>query len=36
MRTESVYDQMTKSERVVANLLKELSIKWSYEHPVFV
>ena len=36
MRKESVYDQMTKSEREVAELLKKLGIKWSYEHPVFV
>lgn len=27
---------MTKSEREVADLLKEMGIKWSYEHPVFV
>jgi len=36
MRIESIYDQMTKSEKEVANLLKDLGIKWSYEHPVFV
>lgn len=27
---------MTRSEREVAELLKEMGIKWSYEHPVFV
>ena len=27
---------MTRSERKVANLLNELGIYWSYEHPVFV
>jgi len=27
---------MTKAEREVAELLKDLGIKWSYEHPVFV
>jgi hypothetical protein len=31
-----VYDQMTKSEREVADHLKSLGIKWSFEHPVFV
>lgn len=27
---------MTKAEREVAELLKEMGIKWNYEHPVFV
>ena len=27
---------MTRSEREVAELLKNLGIKWSYEQPVFV
>ncbi len=27
---------MTNAEREVADLLKEMGIKWSYEHPVFV
>jgi len=27
---------MTNAEREVAHLLKEIGIKWSYEHPVFV
>jgi len=31
----SVYDQMTKSEKEVANLLKNLGIQWTYEQPVF-
>jgi len=34
--SESIYDNMTRSERIVADLLKEMGIKWSYEHPVFV
>ena len=33
---ESIYTQMTKSEREVADLLKKMEIKWSYELPVFV
>lgn len=36
MKNISVYDQMTRSEKEVAELLKDLGIKWSYEHPVFV
>ena len=32
----SIYDKMTRSEKEVAELLKNLGIKWSYEHPVFV
>jgi hypothetical protein len=27
---------MTRSEKEVADLLKNLGIRWSYEHPVFV
>ena len=27
---------MTNSEKEVAELLKDLGIKWSYEHPIFV
>ena len=27
---------MTRSEKEVAELLKNLGIRWSYEHPVFV
>ena len=33
---ESIYDNMTKSEKEVATMLKDLGIKWSYEHPIFV
>ncbi len=33
---ESIYDKMTNAEREVADLLKEMGIKWRYEHPVFV
>jgi len=36
MKKESIYNQMTKSEKEVAQLLKDLGIKWSYEQPVFV
>ena len=36
MNKESVYTKMTKSEREVANVLKEMGIKWAYEKPVFV
>ena len=36
MQRESVYDKMTRSEKEVAELLKSLGIKWSYERPVFV
>jgi len=28
---ESIYDNMTRSEKEVAELLKEMGIKWSYE-----
>jgi hypothetical protein len=34
--TGSIYEKMTNAEREVAKLLKEMGIKWSYEHPVFV
>ena len=33
---ESIYDNMTRSEKEVADLLKEMGIKWAYEQPVFV
>jgi len=33
---ESIYDNMTRSEKEVAELLKEMGIKWAYEQPVFV
>ena len=36
MQRESIYNKMTTAEKQVANLLKNLGIKWSYEHPVFV
>ncbi len=36
MKQVSIYDKKTRSEREVAELLKEMGIKWSYEHPVFV
>ena len=36
MQRESIYEKMTNAERKVAELLKDLGIKWSYEHPVFV
>ena len=36
MQKESIYNKMTKSERLVAELLKNLGIKWVYERPIFV
>jgi len=33
---QSIYDNMTRSEKEVADLLKEMGIKWAYEQPVFV
>jgi hypothetical protein len=36
MKRESIYDKMTNAEREVAELLKDLGIKWRYEHPIFV
>ncbi len=33
---ESIYDKMTRSEKEVAELLKNLGILWAYEKPVFV
>jgi len=36
MQRESIYEKMTYAEREVADLLKKLGIKWSFEQPVFV
>ena len=36
LKQVSIYDKMTKSEKEVATILKDLGIKWSYEHPIFV
>ena len=33
---QSIYDNMTRCEKEVAELLKDLGIKWAYEQPVFV
>ena len=33
---ESIYDNMTRCEKEVAELLKQMGIKWRYEQPVFV
>ncbi len=33
---ESIYDNMTRCEKEVADLLKEMGIKWTYEQSVFV
>jgi len=33
---ESIYNQMTRCEKEVANVLKDMDIKWAYEQPVFV
>lgn len=32
----SIYKKMTKSEKEVAELLKNLGIQWSYERPIFM
>ena len=36
MKKESIYEKMTNAEKEVAEMLKELGIRWTYEHPVFV
>lgn len=36
MKNVSVYDKMTNAEKEVAQTLKELGIKWRYEHPIFI
>ena len=36
MQSESIYEKMTYAEREVAELLKDLGIKWSYERPLFI
>jgi hypothetical protein len=36
IKNKPIYDQMTKSEKEVAEFLKNIGIKWSYEHPIFV
>lgn len=36
MKKESIYVRMTNAEKEVADLLKEMAIKWVYEHPMFV
>jgi hypothetical protein len=36
MQSDSVYGRMTKAEKEIALVLKELKIQWSYEQPVFV
>jgi len=36
MQNGSIYTQMTRSEREVAEFLKKLNIRWCYEKPVFV
>jgi len=33
---ESIYDNMTKCEKEVADVLKEMGIKWRYEQAVFI
>lgn len=33
---ESIYDNITRCEKEVANVLKNMGIKWAYEKPVFV
>ena len=34
--TESIYNNMTRCEKEVAEVLKDLGIKWAFEQPVFV
>jgi len=36
MGNQSIYGRMTQSERKVANVLRRLGIRWSFEQPVFV
>ena len=36
MQKESIYNQMTRPEKEVAQFLKELGIFWSYEKPVYI
>ncbi len=36
MKQVSIYDKMTNAEKEVADVLKEMRIKWTYEHPIFV
>ena len=36
MQRVSIYDKTTRCEKEVAEMLKQMGIKWSYEHPVFV
>ena len=36
MQKFSIYDKMTRSEKEVAELLKNLGISWAYEKPVFI
>ena len=33
MKRESIYDKMTNAEKEVADLLKDLDVKWVYERP---
>jgi hypothetical protein len=36
MNNKSIYDRMTNYEKEVAELLKNLKIRWSYEQPIFI
>jgi predicted nuclease of restriction endonuclease-like RecB superfamily len=36
MKNESIYDRMSRAEKEVADVLKELKIQWTYEQPVFI
>ena len=36
MNKDSIYNQMTRSEKEVAEFLKETGLFWSYEKPVYV
>jgi len=36
IKNKAIYDQMTKPEKEVARFLKNIGVRWSYEHPIFV
>ncbi len=36
MKEVTIYNKMTDAEKKVADVLEQLGIKWTYEHPVFV
>jgi hypothetical protein len=36
IKNKTIYDHMTEYEKEVAIFLKNIGIKWLYEHPVFI